>query len=207
MYRVPYSLREKVANKLDELEGLDMIEKVNGPTKWVSPVIVVPKPDGDIRLCVDMRRANEAIIRERHPIPTVDEVLHNLNGRMVFSKLDLRYGYHQIELEEDSRYITTFLTYKGFYQYKRLNFGISCAPEQYQHVISKVFSDLQGVENILDDIIVHSTSHEEHDKRLNMVLDRICEKGLTLNKNKCLKSILWVTWFQTKVSDQPKNVY
>ena len=73
--RVPFSLREKVESKLHELEQLDIIEKVKGPTPWVSPIVVVPKPSGEIRLCVDMCRANEAIVRERHPIPTVDEVL------------------------------------------------------------------------------------------------------------------------------------
>ena len=76
-------------------------------------MIVVPKPNGDIRLCVDMRQANKAIIRERHPIPTVDEILYNMNGSEVFSKLDMKYGYHQIELEEDSREITTFVTIKA----------------------------------------------------------------------------------------------
>ena len=73
--RVPFSLREKVESKLHELEQLDIIEKVKGPTPWVSPIIVVPKPSGEIRLCVDMRRANEAIVRE---IPTVDEVLQDI---------------------------------------------------------------------------------------------------------------------------------
>lgn len=75
MYRIPYSLREKVGEQLDDLESQDIIEKVNSPTPWVSPVIIVPKSNGDIRLCVDMRQANAAIIRERHPIPTVDEIL------------------------------------------------------------------------------------------------------------------------------------
>lgn len=78
--------------KIQELINLDVIEPATGPTPWVNPVVVVPKSEGDIRLCIDMRRANEAI--ERHPIPTVDEILQSLNGSKVFSKLDLRWGYH-----------------------------------------------------------------------------------------------------------------
>ena len=97
-YRLPFSLRDKVEQKLNKLEEKDIIEKVNGPTPWVSPVICVPKPDGDIRLCVDMRQANKAIIRERHPIPTIDEVLSDMDNSQVLSKLDLRWGYHQVEL-------------------------------------------------------------------------------------------------------------
>ena len=128
--RLPFGLRGKVDKKLDELLQEDIIEKVPcGPTEWTSPLVVVPKPDGDIRICVDMRRANEAIERERHPIPTIEEVLHDLNGSTVFSKLDLRWGFHQIELDEESRQITTFVTHRGLYRYKRLMFGITSARE------------------------------------------------------------------------------
>lgn len=84
---------------------MDLIEKAEGPTPWVSPIVVAPKPNGDIRLCVDMRQANQAIIRERHPIPAVDEILQNLNRSSVFSKLDLKLAFHQIELSEQSRNI------------------------------------------------------------------------------------------------------
>ena len=97
--RVPFQLREKVDKKLDELLAADIIEEVpEGPTSWISP-LVIPKPDGDIRVCVDMRRANEAIVRERHPIPSVEELLHRLNGSTKFSKLDLKWGFHQITLD------------------------------------------------------------------------------------------------------------
>ena len=115
--RIPYSIREGVEKKLDELLNLDIIEPVEGPTPWVSPVVCVPKHNSDeIRMCVDMRRANEAVIRERHPIPTVDEVLNDMNGSSVFSRLDLKWGYHQIELDPVSRVITTFITHKGLFR-------------------------------------------------------------------------------------------
>ena len=106
--RVPFPLREKVTSKVEDLIAKDIVKRVNGPTSWVSPVVIAPKALGDIRLCVDMRKANAAIIRERIPIPTVDEVLKNLDGSAVFSKLDLCLGFHQIELDEDFRDITTF---------------------------------------------------------------------------------------------------
>lgn len=93
--RIPFGLCEKVDKKLDELLELDIIEEVpDGPSGWISPLVVVSKGDGDVRVCVDMRRANEAIIRERHPIPTVEELLHDLNGSTVFSKIDLKWGFH-----------------------------------------------------------------------------------------------------------------
>ena len=115
--RLLFGLRDKVDRKLDELLKEDIIEEVpSGPRELVSPLVVVPKPDGDIRVCVDMRRAKEAIERETHPIPTIEEILHDLNGSTVFSKLDLKWGFHQVELETESRRITAFITHRGLFQ-------------------------------------------------------------------------------------------
>ena len=183
--RVPFSVKDKVTAKVNELLEKDIIEKIEGPTVWVSPVVVAPKPSGDIRLCVDMRRANEAIIRERLPIPTIHEVLESLNGSGVFSKLDLRWGFHQIELDPESRDITAFATHDGIFRYKRLSFGVNAAPETYQHIITQSMAGLQGVANIADDLIVHGRDTEEHDKNLHSVLQRLIEKQLTLNAEKC----------------------
>ena len=84
------SLQKAVEKKLEELLQQEIIEKVSGPTPWVSPVVCAPKGNGkDIRLCTDMRRANVAVKRERHPMPTIDDVLHEMTGAAIFSKLDL----------------------------------------------------------------------------------------------------------------------
>ena len=95
-YRIPYKMREKVSKSINELEEMDIIEKVNGPSSWVSPIIAVPKANGDVRIVVDMRQANKAIIRERHPIASVEDILYSLNGGKIFSKLDLNQAFHQI---------------------------------------------------------------------------------------------------------------
>ncbi|XP_053376976.1 uncharacterized protein K02A2.6-like [Mercenaria mercenaria] len=183
--RLPFSLREKVEQKIEDLESKDIIEKTTGPTPFVSPLVVVPKGNNDVRICVDMRQANRAILRERHPIPTVDEVIHDMNSATIFSKIDLKEGFHQIELEESSRYITTFVTSKGLYRYKRLMFGINSAPEIYQYIISQVLEGLAGVKNIADDIIVYAPDKTTHDQRLNAVFERLRERGLTVNYEKC----------------------
>ena len=188
--------------KLTELLDADIIEKAEGPTPWVNPVCIVPKPSSKIRLCVDMRRANEAIQRERHPIPTIDEVLLDMNQRTVFSKLDLKWGFHQVELAEESRGITTFATHCGLYRYKRLMFGITSATEVYQHIIQQVLQGCEGVQNIADDIIVHGTTIELHDQRLTKVLERLQEKGLTLNPEKCEFRIPKITFMGHLVSDK-----
>ena len=198
----PFGLREKIEQKLEELVNHDIIEPVEGPTPWVSPVVIVPKPSGDIRLCVDMRRANQAIVRERHPVPTVDDVLYQLNGSTIFSKLDLKWGFHQIMLEEQSRNITTFITHKGLFRYKRLMFGISSAPELYQHTIQQALEGCEGAYNIHDDIIIHGRTVEEHDVRLRKTFERIQEKGLTLNRDKCAFNMSKLTFMGYLLSNQ-----
>ena len=111
--------------------------------------------------------------------------MHDLNGSTVFSKLDIKWAFHQVELSEGSRPITTFATHKGLLRYKRLMFGVSCAPEMYQRVIQQVLEGCEGVRNIHDDIIVHGRTVDEHDRRLEKAMERIQDRGLTLNKEKC----------------------
>ena len=89
--------------KLKQLEELGVIEKVNGPTSWINPLVAVEKPNGDIRICLDMRQANRAILREKHPVSTVEETLQEISEAKVFSKLDLNMAFHQIELHPDSQ--------------------------------------------------------------------------------------------------------
>ncbi|VDI33559.1 Hypothetical predicted protein [Mytilus galloprovincialis] len=124
-------------------------------------------------------------MRERYPIPTVDEVIQDLNQSKVFSKLDIKLAYHQIELTPESRQITCFMTHKGIFRYKRLMFGINCAPEMYNKVMSQVFQGLEGVRNIFDDVVVYGSTSNEHNDRLDAVLQRLEERGLTLNIDKC----------------------
>jgi len=152
------------------LEQEGIIEKVEGPTPWVSPLVVIPKKNGDVRLCVDMRMPNQAIQRERHPSPTVDDLVDALNGATTFTKLDLRSGYHQLSLAPESRYITTFATHEGLRRYKRLNFGTNSASESLQHIISEQIQDIPGAINISDDIIVFGKTKQDHDKALHAVL-------------------------------------
>ena len=186
--RIPFLLRKQVEAQLEADLQLGVIEKVEGATPWVSPIVVVPKPKcpGAVRICIDMRRANTAIRRERHLTPTISDIIHDLNGAKVFSKLDLNQGYNQLELEPSSRYITTFSTHVGLWRYKRLNFGISSAAEVFQNAIRESLNGLRGVTNISDDILVFGSDQTEHDFNLRACLQRIRDNGLTLNARKCV---------------------
>ncbi len=184
--RLPYHTRKKVSAELERLTKNDCIEKVKGPSTWINPIVVVPKPNGTIRLCLDMRRANEAIVRERHQIPKVEEILPELHNAKFFSKIDLKEGYHQIELAEESRHITTFLTHEGCFQSKRLVFGVSSAFEQFQKVIEQSIAGCPGTRSISDDILIWSSSIDEMAQRLDTLFKALHARNLKINPKKCV---------------------
>ena len=185
--RIPFHMRKRVEAEIKRLEDLDIIEKVEGPTPWVSLIVATPKPKkpDEIRICVDMRLPNKAIKRTRHVMPTLDDILVRLNGATVFSKLDLNSGYHQLELDESSRNITTFSTHVGLRRYKRLNFGVTCAAELFQNHIAEAIAAVPNALNTSDDIMVYGKDQREHDEALEGVLQALVNRNLTLNKGKC----------------------
>ena len=167
------------------MEKLGVISKVLEPTQWCAPMVVVPKANGKIRICVDLTQLNKSVRRERHPLPAVEQSLAQLAGAQVFSTLDANSGFWQIPLDRDSALLTTFDTPFGRYCFHRLPFGITSAPEHFQRRMTEVLAGLEGVVCMMDDILVHGKTQEEHDDRLDKVLHRLQEVGLTLNRRKC----------------------
>ena len=118
--------------ELKRMKDNGVIEEVTEPTEWVSPIVPVLKPSGDVRICVDLKKLNQSVERERYVIPTVDEIVHQLRGSSVFYKLDAASGFWQIPLDPETAKLTTFITPFGGYFMKHLPFGISNAPEIFQ---------------------------------------------------------------------------
>lgn len=210
--RIPFHLRKTVENEINHLLSQDIIEPTTGPTPWVSPIVIVPKQHdpSKIRMCIDMRAANKAILRERHVTPTIDDIISSINGAKVFSKIDLNQGYHQLVLEPKSRPITTFSTHVGLFRYKRLIFGINAAAEIFQNTIRQVISNITGVINVSDDILIFGKNQQEHNKALYEVLNRLSKHGLTINANKCQFNENSINYFgyvfsSTGVSPDPKK--
>ena len=182
---VPYNLRTKVEAELERLEQEGIITPVPW-SDWATPVMVVPKPDGSVRLCGDFKTAvNPALNVDQFPLPRVEDILATLGGSDVFSKIDLRWAYLQMELEEESKVLATINTHKGLYRYNRLAFGIASAPAIWQKTIERVLEGIPKTQCLLDDIIVAGTGEEEHLKLLEQVLERLQRYNLTINKNKC----------------------
>ena len=183
--RVAAARRAPLRKELDRMIGLGVIERIERPTDWCSPCLVVPKKSGDIRLCIDYTSLNRAVKREYHPLPSTEEVLAELKDARVFSKLDANSGYWQMELAETSKDITTFITPFGRFRCNRLPFGITSAPEIFQREMQKILSGAEGTVCMMDDILIYGQNDEEHDRRLTAVLERLAVAGLTLNKAKC----------------------
>ena len=183
--RVAIPLLEPVKEELQRMERLGVISKIQEPTDWCSGMVVVPKGDGKVRICVDLTKLNESVQRERHPLPAVDQVLAQLSGAKVMSKLDANAGFWQIPLSEESSRLTTFITPFGRYRFHRLPFGISSAPEHFQRRMSEMLAGIPNVVCMMDDVLVYGETLEEHNKHLREVLTRLEKAGMTLNNEKC----------------------
>ena len=185
--RLPFAMQDKVEKGLNRLSELGITEYVQGPTTWLSRIVCFPNQHSpnEVLLCIDMRVPNKAILRERHPTPTIDDLVHRLNGSSYFSKLDWNSGYHQLELDDESCDITTFATHKGLKRFTRLNFDTNSASEIFQNVVQTTFQDIEGCLNIRDDISIFAKSQEEHDIALEEVLTCADEMDLRFNGRKC----------------------
>lgn len=183
--KIPFSLHDKVKFELDKLQSMNIIDKVVKPTDWVSPIVIVVKKNGDLRICLDPKALNDNMCRSHYQLPTVDTVASKLTNAKYFTVLDANAGFWMVPLEEESSYLCTFSTPFGRFKFNRLPFGIRCAPEAFHQIVTQTFEDLPGVDSYIDDIIVYGTSKEEHDRRLRNVLLRARENGFKFNPSKC----------------------
>ena len=164
---------------------MDVIKPVSEPTQWCSGMVVVPKQNGKVRICVDLKPLNEAVIRERYTLPLFEDITARLAGSSVYSILDASSGYWQLALQEDSQLLTTFITPFGRYAFKRVPFGITSASEIYQRKMAEMLEGIDGVAVYQDDILVYGKNLHEHNKILSKVTEMIKASGLKLNEAKC----------------------
>lgn len=184
-YRLSFSERQKVKDILEDLLHNDIIRESN--SEYASPIIVVPKKNGDPRVCVDFRALNKKTYKDKYPMPLIEDQVDSLSGQQFFTTLDLSSGYHQIPITEESKHLTAFVTPDGHFEYNRMPFGLCNAPAVFQRMIHKVLNPkkIPGVLTYMDDIIIASKTVKEGMERLTLVLDALKEANLTLNLAKC----------------------
>ena len=189
-HRIAVALRLKLKETLDDLEAQGVIAQVTTPTKWISAMVAVPKKNGKLRICLDPKDLNSAILRENSQLLTVENIAIRLYGVKVVTVMDARNGFWYINLDEECSYLTTFQTPFGRYRWKHMPFGISSAPEVFQRKMYELIEGLMSIEVVADNFIVVGLGEtfEEvtkvHDKTLLEFLKRCEERNVRLNPEK-----------------------
>ena len=182
--KIPYAKYDQLKATLEELEKKNIIAPTYKPTDWVSNLVITEKKNGQIRICLDPKPLNKAIKRERYNIPTPADVQRNLNGKKIYTILDMKDGYWHVKLSPNSRYMCTFNTPWGRKRFLRMPFGISSAAEVMQKRNEETFGDIGDVHMVADDMIIASETESAHDATLLKVMTRAQEKGVKFNKKK-----------------------
>lgn len=184
-YRLSPREQDVLKTQLQELTEHGFIQPSKSP--YGAPVLFVKKKEGDLRMCVDYRAVNKGTIKNRCPLPRVDELLDRLHGATVFSKIDLRSGYHQIRIQPEDIPKTAFRTRYGHFEFRVLPFGLTNAPATFQTMMNSIFGPHLDsfVIVYLDDILVYSTSEEAHEEHLSTVLSILRKEKLYAKASKC----------------------
>ena len=186
--RIPVAMKPKLKEELARLEKLGVVKPVDTPTDWVSSLVIVKKSNGKLRVCIDPKPLNKALKGSHYPLPVIDDLLPDLSKAKVFSVCDVKNGFWHVELDEESSYLTTFGTPFGRYRWLKMPFGISPAPEYFQHRLDQAIEGLPGVRTVADDILIAGEGDtvedavQDHDRKLIALLERCRGKGVKLTE-------------------------
>lgn len=169
-YRMAPAELKELKVQLQELIDRGFIRPSVSP--WGAPVLFVKKKDGTMRLCIDYRQLNKVTIKNKYPLPRIDDLFDQLQGAKVFSKIDLRSGYHQLKIKNDDIPKTAFRTRYGHYEFLVLSFGLTNAPATFMDLMNRVFKSYldQFIIIFIDVILVYSKTNEEHERQLRIAL-------------------------------------
>ena len=200
--RHPMAYLPVIDEHVDKMLANDICEPSFSP--WASNVVLVKKSDGTLRFCIDYRQLNNLTVKDSYPLPRIDTCFDALGGARYFSTLDLRQGYWQVENDPETADKTTFITRKGAFKFKVLPFGLSNAPAVFQRLMNLVMQGLtwEACLVFLDDIIVMSSTFEQHLERLNAVFNRLRSANLKLKPSKCKLFQLKVKFLGSVVSEK-----
>ncbi len=183
-HRVPERLLEPLKQEVEMMLEMEVIEPSR--SDWRGPVVIVPKKDGTLRVCVDFRKLNAQSGFDAYPMPRIDDLLEIIGQAQYITTLDLCKGYWQVPLDNDSKQYTAFRTPSGLYHFTVLPFGLHGAPATFQRLMDQVLRGCEGwASAYLDDVVIFSNSREKHLRHLSETLKRIREAELTPNVKKC----------------------
>lgn len=199
---VPFAMLPKVNEELDAMERENILEKLEY-CRWGTPLIIVPKPNGSVRLCADYKvTVNSQLEPAHHPIPRVEELFQKVHGSTYFCLLDIYKAYLNIALDEESSKIAALSTHRGTYRVKRLMPGLATAPSIYHAVMAPIYNGLEGCVAYFDDILIHGASKTECYERLIACLERLRKFKIHLNKDKCKFFLRRIKYLGHIISDK-----
>ncbi|GJV85557.1 putative reverse transcriptase domain-containing protein [Tanacetum coccineum] len=184
-YRLAPSELEELSGQLKELQDKGFIRPSSSP--WGAPILFVKKKDGSFRMCIDYRELNKLTVKNRYPLPRIDDLFDQLQGSQFFSKIDLRSGYHQLRVHEDDIPKTAFRTRYGHFEFTVMPFGLTNAPAVFMDLMNRVCRPYldKFVIVFIDDILIYSKTREEHVEHLRLVLELLKKEKLYAKFSKC----------------------
>jgi len=184
-YRMGPTRRQLASEEINKMLAKGVIEPAT--SEWASPIVLVPKKDGQLRFCVDYRKLNELTVTDAYPLPRMDDCMDSLGDAAVFTTLDCNFGYWQIPVAERDRDATTFTSHMGTYRFTRMPFGLKNAPATFQRALDIILSGVRWQTCLiyLDDVIVFSKTHDDHILHVDQVLELLRTAGVTLKLPKC----------------------
>ncbi|GJY59744.1 putative reverse transcriptase domain-containing protein [Tanacetum coccineum] len=184
-YRLAPSEMEELSTQLQELSDKGFIRPSSSP--WGAPVLFVKKKDGSFRMCIDYRELNKLTVKNRYPLPRIDDLFDQLQGSSVYSKIDLRSGYHQLRVRNEDIPKTAFRTRYGHYEFQVMPFGLTNAPAVFMDLMNRVCRPYldKFVIVFIDDILIYSKTKEEHDVHLRLILELLKKEELYAKFSKC----------------------
>ena len=182
-YPLPYAMRDKLDKEIERMMDMGVIEK--STSAYSSPVVMVNKPDGSIRVCCDYRKLNKVTIFDPEPMTTTEDIFSVLHGGKYFSKFDMSKGFWQVKVRDSDKEYTTFCTHNGLFQFKVMPFGLVNSPATYSRIMRRLLEASRGLHNFMDDVLAHSESWDVHIEHLRELFIRVRNANMSLRPTKC----------------------
>lgn len=199
-YRMALKEKEIVDEMVGDLLENDIVRPSDSP--YASPVLLVKKKNGESRLCIDYRKLNSKTVKDRYPLPRIDDQIDRLHGSKYYTSLDLRSGYYQLPMAESAKKYTAFVTPSEQYEFNRMPFGLANAPSCFSRLMNRVLGPARNIAAIyLDDILIHTSTIAEGLKNLEAILKLLQQERLTLNLSKCSFLKTTVTYLGYDIED------